>query len=284
MTAAGGSPPCPSSPSSPPARPSGSGRPGSRRDGAETRADLRIATVAVDTSALSSLEASPVAAWVRSSLTSRIGRALEGRIAPGDPGGATLDVRVDAVVLGPVGPDGGALDRISGEATLSGGGAEDKPAGVAVTLPYAASRGDRSRRSQRSSGGSTRSRGVRGQLPGKLGFDAEGGERPLRGRRLWSGGGALALGGGGDQAVATADDVEPGAGRRRRLAAQDRTPEVHRPRFAGQPPFHLLGVAKQQFHVAVTDGIEHLPLLRPVRDPCFLASQVRPPAPNVPQR
>lgn len=137
----------------------------------ETRSDLRIATVAVDTSTLSSLEASPVAAWVRSSLSSRIARALEGRIAPGDPGGATLDIRVDAVVLGPVGADGGALDRISGEATLNGGGAEAKPVGVAVTLPYAASRGDRieaqpalERRVE------ALTRAFAEQLPGKLGL------------------------------------------------------------------------------------------------------------------
>jgi hypothetical protein len=108
----------------------------------QAQADLKIATVAIDTSALSSLDTSPVAAWVRSSLSGRIAHALEGRMAPGDPGGATLAVRVDAVVLGAVGAGGGALDRISGEATLRGGGAEGAPVSVAATLPYAASRGD----------------------------------------------------------------------------------------------------------------------------------------------
>jgi len=137
----------------------------------QAHADLRIATVAIDDSGLASLDTSPVAAWVRASLSGRIAHALEGRMAPGDPAAATLTVRVDAVVLGPVGAGGGALDRISGDASLRGGGVEEKPVGVAVTLPYVASRGDliqaqpaRERRV------AALAQAFADQLPGKLGL------------------------------------------------------------------------------------------------------------------
>ncbi|WP_113888528.1 hypothetical protein [Roseiarcus fermentans] len=108
----------------------------------EARPAVKIAAVTVDTSALAALNASPVAAWVQSALPGRIAHAFEAEMAPGDPGGATLAVRISSVVLGMVGAGGGAIDGMTGEATLSGGGAEAKTASLTATLPYTASKAD----------------------------------------------------------------------------------------------------------------------------------------------
>lgn len=103
---------------------------------------VKIATIAVDTSAMPSLDSSPVAAWVQSALPGRIVHAFEPQMAPHDPGGATLSVRISSVVLGIIGAGGGAVDSMTGEATLNGGGAEEKTVSLTATLPYTASKAD----------------------------------------------------------------------------------------------------------------------------------------------
>ena len=58
-------------------------------------------------------------------------------MAPGDPNGATLSVRIDSIYLGGGGP--GDPDRMRGAATLSGGGGAARQTSVRATAVYIAS-------------------------------------------------------------------------------------------------------------------------------------------------
>ncbi len=86
---------------------------------AQPTSGLHIGAVEVDTGPLLAKVGNPTAAWAQAALPGALAQALAGSMAPGDPNGATLSVRIDSVYLG-----GGGLedpDRIRGAATLSGG-------------------------------------------------------------------------------------------------------------------------------------------------------------------
>jgi len=95
---------------------------------------VKIAAITVDTSDLSAISIDPTAWWVQSALPGRLAKSFEPYMATGDPNAATLSVHVSSVVLGAVGP-AGAVDSISGAATLSGGGTSTTVA-VSAALPY----------------------------------------------------------------------------------------------------------------------------------------------------
>ena len=80
---------------------------------------LRISNIEVNTAPLLAQSGNPTAQWAQQSLPGALARAFAGSMAPGDPGGATLSVRIDSIYLGGGGP--ADADRIRGAATLSGG-------------------------------------------------------------------------------------------------------------------------------------------------------------------
>jgi hypothetical protein len=94
---------------------------------------VKIATITVDTSDLSAMSIDPTAWWVQSTLPGRLAKSFAPYMATGDPNAAKLSVRISSVALGAVGP-AGAVDSISGEATLSGGTAT--PVALSAALPY----------------------------------------------------------------------------------------------------------------------------------------------------
>ena len=80
---------------------------------------LRISNIEVNTAPLLAQSGNPTAQWAQQALPGALAQALAGSMAPGDPGGATLSVRIDSIYLGGGGP--ADADRIRGVATLSGG-------------------------------------------------------------------------------------------------------------------------------------------------------------------
>jgi len=87
---------------------------------AQPTSGFHIGAVEVDTAPLLAQVGNPTAAWAQAALPGALAQALAGSMAPGDPNGATLSVRIDSIYLGNGGPD---PDRIRGVATLSGGAA-----------------------------------------------------------------------------------------------------------------------------------------------------------------
>jgi len=85
---------------------------------AQPTSGFHIGAVEVDTGPLLARVGNPTAAWAQAALPGALAQALAGSMAPGDPNGATLSVRIDSIYLGGGGPD---PDRIRGAATLSGG-------------------------------------------------------------------------------------------------------------------------------------------------------------------
>ena len=79
---------------------------------------FRISNIEVDTVPLQAQSGSQTAQWVQQALPAAFSQAFGGSIAPGDPNGATLSVRIDSIYLGGGGP--ADVDRIRGVATLSG--------------------------------------------------------------------------------------------------------------------------------------------------------------------
>jgi hypothetical protein len=105
--------------------------------------DVKIAKIAVDTSALLATQGGdPLGAWTQSSLQGALSKAFERYMAPGDPDGATLSVQISSVVLGASGA-AGAIDTISGSATLSGGGAGATTVSLDATTTSMPSTSDR---------------------------------------------------------------------------------------------------------------------------------------------
>jgi hypothetical protein len=86
--------------------------------GAAPPPGLRIGAVNVDTSPLVAYVGNPTASWAQQALPSALAQAFGSRIAPGDPGAAPLDVRVDTLYLGGGGP--ADPDRMRGVATVGG--------------------------------------------------------------------------------------------------------------------------------------------------------------------
>ena len=102
---------------------------------------VKIADIAVDTSALSAVSGEATASWVQSALPGQLAKAFEPNMAPGDPDGATLSVQISSVVLGMVGA-ARAIDSISGAATLSGGRTATTSVTLDATTAYTASPAD----------------------------------------------------------------------------------------------------------------------------------------------
>ena len=76
----------------------------------------RISNIVVDTTPLLTQSGNPTAQWVQHALPGALAQAFAAHMAPGDPSGETLSVRIDSVYLGGGGP--ADPDRMRGEATL----------------------------------------------------------------------------------------------------------------------------------------------------------------------
>ena len=76
----------------------------------------RISNIVVDTTPLLAQSGNPTAQWAQQALPGALAQVLAAHMAPGDPSGETLSVRIDSVYLG----GGGTADRdrMHGEATL----------------------------------------------------------------------------------------------------------------------------------------------------------------------
>jgi hypothetical protein len=80
---------------------------------------FHISSIAVNTAPLVAQVGNPTAQWAQDSLPAQLAQVFGANMAPGDPGGATLSVRVDSIYLGGGGP--ADPDIMKGVATLSGG-------------------------------------------------------------------------------------------------------------------------------------------------------------------
>ena len=76
----------------------------------------RISNIVVDTAPLLAQSGDPTAEWAQQALPGALAQAFAAHMAPGDPNGETLSVRIDSVYLGGGGP--ADADRMRGEATL----------------------------------------------------------------------------------------------------------------------------------------------------------------------
>ncbi len=96
---------------------------------------FHIASIAVNTAPLLAQLGNPTAQWAQDSLPGQLAQVLAADMAPGDPGGATLSVRVDSIYLGGGGPTD--PDTMRGVATLSrGAGGPPRQTSVHVVLTY----------------------------------------------------------------------------------------------------------------------------------------------------
>ena len=86
--------------------------------GAAAPAGLRIGAVNVDTAPLVAYVGNPTAQWAQQAMPGALAQAFGARMAPGDPGAATLNVRIDTLYLGEGGP--GDPDLIRGVAMVGG--------------------------------------------------------------------------------------------------------------------------------------------------------------------
>jgi hypothetical protein len=77
---------------------------------------FRIRAMEVDTAPLLAQSGNPTASWAQQALTNQLQQVFGNSMAPGDPGGATLRVRVNSIYLGGGGP--ADPDIIRGVATL----------------------------------------------------------------------------------------------------------------------------------------------------------------------
>jgi hypothetical protein len=104
---------------------------------AQPASGFRIGAVQVDTAPLVAQSGNPTAQWAQAALPGALAQALAGSMAPSDPNGAALSVRIDSIYLGGGGP--GDPDRMRGAATLSGGGGAARQASVRAIAVYVAS-------------------------------------------------------------------------------------------------------------------------------------------------
>ena len=86
--------------------------------GAAAPAGLRIGAVNVDTAPLVAYVGNPTAGWAQQAMPGALAQAFGARMAPGDPGAATLNVRIDTLYLGGGGP--ADPDRMRGVAMVGG--------------------------------------------------------------------------------------------------------------------------------------------------------------------
>ena len=95
---------------------------------------FRIGSIAVDTAPLLAQSGNPTASWVQQALPGQLAQAFTAHMAPGDPNGATLSVRIDSIYLGGGGP--ADPDRMRGVATLSGGAGPARTTRLRATATY----------------------------------------------------------------------------------------------------------------------------------------------------
>jgi len=102
----------------------------------------RIGSIAVDTAPLLAQSGDPTAGWAQQALPGALAQAFAAHMAPGDPNGATLSVRIDSVYLGGGGP--ADPDIMRGVATLSGGAGPARTTRLRATSTYIPSPVDQS--------------------------------------------------------------------------------------------------------------------------------------------
>ncbi len=83
-----------------------------------TAPGIHIGAIEVDTAPLVAQVGNPTASWAQQALPGQFARALSSRMAPGDPGAATLSVVVNSITLG--GGGAGDPDIMTGDVTLNG--------------------------------------------------------------------------------------------------------------------------------------------------------------------
>jgi hypothetical protein len=83
-----------------------------------TAPGTRIGAIQVDTAPLVAQVGNPTATWAQQALPDQLAHVLASRVAPGDPGAATLNVTIDSIYLGGDGP--ADPDIMKGVATLNG--------------------------------------------------------------------------------------------------------------------------------------------------------------------
>ena len=79
---------------------------------------VHIGAIQVDTAPLLAQVGNPTASWAQQALPVQLAQTLASRMAPGDPGAATLTVSVDSIYLGGGGP--ADPDIMKGVASLNG--------------------------------------------------------------------------------------------------------------------------------------------------------------------
>jgi hypothetical protein len=79
---------------------------------------FRIGSITVDTAPLVAQSGNPTAQWAQDALPGALAQAFASHMAPGDPSGGTLSVRIDSIYLGGGGP--ADPDIMKGVATLNG--------------------------------------------------------------------------------------------------------------------------------------------------------------------
>lgn len=77
---------------------------------------FRISGIEVNTAPLLAQSGNPTAAWAQQALSGALAQAFASHMAPGDPAGAPLSVRIDSIYLGSGGP--ADPDIMKGAATL----------------------------------------------------------------------------------------------------------------------------------------------------------------------
>ena len=97
---------------------------------------FRISAIDVNTAPLLAQSGNPTAAWAQQALSGALAQAFASHMAPGDPGGAPLSVRIDSIYLGQAGP--ADPDTMKGAATLSGGGGPARKTRLRATSTYIA--------------------------------------------------------------------------------------------------------------------------------------------------
>jgi hypothetical protein len=97
---------------------------------------LHISSIEVNTAPLVAQSGKPTAQWAQNALPGALAQAFAANMAPGDPGGATLSVRIDSIYLG----QGGFSDPdiMKGAATLTGGGGPARKTRLRATATYIA--------------------------------------------------------------------------------------------------------------------------------------------------
>ena len=97
---------------------------------------FHISSIEVNTAPLLAQGGNPTAQWAQAALPGALAQAFAANMAPGDPGGATLSVRIDSIYLGQGGP--ADPDTMKGAATLSGGGGPARKTRLRATSTYIA--------------------------------------------------------------------------------------------------------------------------------------------------